>query len=78
MICPSVPNGVVLAILCKCWGVLEPLRLELWIEPLGCLNSKMISVGVFEEPSEVKKNDGNVLSTQSSHCHWKLALDHLL
>ena len=33
----------------------EPLRLELWIEPLGCLNSKMISVGVFEEPSEVKK-----------------------
>ena len=55
MICPSVPNGVVLAILCKCWGVLEPLRLELWIEPLGCLNSKMISVGVFGEPSEVKK-----------------------
>lgn len=65
MICPSVPNGVVLAILCKCWGVLEPLRLELWIEPLGCLNSKMISVGVFEEPSEAKKMTGT--SCQPNH-----------
>ena len=32
----------------------EPLRLEQWIEPLRCLNSKMISVGVFKEPSEEK------------------------
>ena len=80
MICPSVHNGVyvVLAIYKNHGVFVEPLRLEPWIDPLRCLNSKMISVGVFEEPSEVKINDGNVLSTQSSHCHWKLPLDHLL